>query len=140
MLNGSDLNDEDDNRVNHKFTKAEMDRQERNISNMIKFMMTIQNPAHVSVNTECHLYNIITQEIVPDEISTDLLNVFEKGDLLYADFRQKRYIDKNVPLSDTIHRRNLKTFDKFHTEKKKQKSGNSAKASKKRNCSNSQND
>ena len=100
MLNGSDLNDEDDNRVNHKFTKAEIDRQERNISNMIKFMMTIQNPAYVSVNTESRLYNIITQEIVPDEISTDLLNVFEMGDLLYADFRQKRYIDKNVPLSD----------------------------------------
>ena len=37
MLNGSDLNDEDDNRVNHKITKAEIDRQERNISNMIKF-------------------------------------------------------------------------------------------------------
>ena len=80
---------------------------------------------------QCRLYNIITQEIVPDEISTDLLNVFEIGDLLYADFRQKRYIDKNVPLSDTIHRRNLKTFDKLHAEKKKQKSGNSAKASKK---------
>ena len=51
MLNGSNLNDEDDNRVNHKFTKVEIDRQERNISNMIKFTMTIQNPAHVSVNT-----------------------------------------------------------------------------------------
>ena len=57
-LNGSGL--ENDNiRVNHEFTKSETDRQEFNISNMIKFM----NPAHVDIDTERRLHNILTQEM-----------------------------------------------------------------------------
>ena len=78
----------------HEFTKAETDRQECNITNMIKYVLSIENPTCVSGNTGRRLHNILTQEILPNDISLDLKNVFQIGTALYKDFRIKRFLDK----------------------------------------------
>ena len=58
--------------VSHEFTKAETDRQECNITNTIKYVLSIEIPTCVSSNTERRLHNILTQEILPNDISQDL--------------------------------------------------------------------
>ena len=117
--------------VSHEFTKAETDRQECNITNMIKYVLSLENPTCVSSNTERRLHNILTQEILPNDISQDLKNVFQIGTALYKDFRIKRFLDKTEKLSDTIHRRNLKNFNTTHSQQAKQKKADTAKKSKK---------
>ena len=89
--------------VSNEFTKAETDRQECNITNMIKYVLSIENATCVSNNTERRLHNIFTQEILPNDISQDLKNVFQIGTALYKDFRIKRFLDKTEKLSDSIH-------------------------------------
>ena len=49
--------------VSHEFTKVETDRQEFNIINMIKYMLSIEKPTEVSINTERPLHNILTRQI-----------------------------------------------------------------------------
>ena len=84
--------------VRHEFTKAETDRQECNITNMIKYVLSIENPTCVSSNTEHRLHNILTHKILPNNISQDLKNVFQIGTALYKDFRIKRSLDKTEKL------------------------------------------
>ena len=67
--------------ASHEFTKAETD--------MIKYVLSIESPTCVSNNTERRLHNILTQEILPNDISQDLKNVFQIGTALYKDFRKK---------------------------------------------------
>ena len=62
--------------------------------------------------------NILTQEIMTEEIRKDLLHVQKIGLDLYSTFREERFIKKPKRLSDTIHRNNLKTFRSIRTEKK----------------------
>ena len=52
-----------------------------------------------------------------DEIREALLNVRKIGLELYKSFRKERFIEKKKKISDTIHRRNLKTFASIHTQK-----------------------
>ena len=98
--------------------KSESDRQECNISNMIKFMLTIQNPVHVSLDTEHHLHYILAQENLPIDISMDLINIFEIGESLYTDFCKKRFIQKSEKLSETIHRKKVNHKISSKTSKK----------------------
>ena len=98
---------------------------------MIKYVLSIENPTCVSGNTERRLHNNLTQEILPNDISQDLKNVFQIGTALYKDFRIKRFLDKTEKLSDTIHRRNLKNFNTTHSQQAKQKKADTAKKTKK---------
>ena len=75
--------------VSHEFTKAETDRQECNITNMIKYVLSIESPTCVSNNTERRLHYILTQEILPNDISQDLKNVFQIG-LHYTKIFEKK--------------------------------------------------
>ena len=77
---------------------------------MIKYILSIENPTEVSINTDRHLHNILTQQILPSDISKELTKVFQIGFELYTEFRQKRVVKKTEKLSDTIHRIYLKTF------------------------------
>ena len=113
--------------VSHEFTKAETDRQKCNITNMIKYVLSIENPRYVSNNTERRLHNILTQEILPNDVSQDLKNLFQIGTALCKDFRNKRFLDKTEKLSDTIQRWNLKNFKTTRSQQAKQKKADTAK-------------
>ena len=85
---------------------------------MITYIESHENPIHVSPGTEPKLHNILTQEIMTDDIREDILNASQKGQELYDNFRHERYVEKSKRLSETIHRTNIKTFKSIHAEKK----------------------
>ena len=85
---------------------------------MINFIKTKEDPTCVQDSTEGRLHHIISQEILPNDVSEELLKVFEIGNDIYKEFRQTRFV-KAIKLSETIHRRNLKTFETWNTRKKK---------------------
>jgi uncharacterized membrane-anchored protein YjiN (DUF445 family) len=100
--------------VNHEFISAETNATERKLENMMSYIQSHENSANVSSETDFKLHNILTQEIMTEEIRKGLLNVMETGQELYDEFRKERYADKSKRLSDTIHRTNLKTFQSIH--------------------------
>ena len=78
-----------------------------------------ENPTHVSPVTDLKLHNILTQDVMTEEIRKDLLNVTQAGLDHYDKFRKEGFVDKSKSLlSDTIHRTNLKTFKSIHSQKK----------------------
>ena len=52
---------------------------------------------------------------------------------MYNDFRKKRFIEKSEKLSDTIHRKKLKTFYTSHARQGKQRNENSTAKTLKKN-------
>ena len=96
--------------VNHEFSASEMAADEERIVDMMQYMKSHENPVYVVHGPQQKLHNIITQEIVTDDIQQHLLNIEEKSNELYATFRNERFITKEKKLFDTIHRWNLKTF------------------------------
>ena len=83
---------------------------------MIEYMLEHENPVHVSGTTEPKLHNILTQEIMSEDIRNNMLKVTDIGKELYTSFRRERYIEKSKRLSDTIHRTKLKTCKMLHIE------------------------
>ena len=96
--------------LHRELTKSEIAASESKISDIITYIKSHENPVKVVAETEKKLHNIMTQEIMPDEIREDLLGIKKKGRELYGEFRRERYICKSTRLSHTIHRNNLKTF------------------------------
>ena len=82
----------DESRVHHQFTKAETERQEHCIERMINFIKTKEDPTCVQDSTEGRLHHIISQEILPNDVSEELLKVFEIGNDIYKEFRQKNLL------------------------------------------------
>ena len=68
-------------------------------------MPTIQNLLCVSIDAERRLHNILRQEILNNDTSMDLMNVFEIGEK-----REKQF--------DTIHRNKLQTLYACHGKQK----------------------
>jgi hypothetical protein len=85
---------------------------------MMPYILTHENPAHVSSDTEFKLHNIITQQIMSDEIRFSILSYQKTGQDLYDTFRKERFVQKSKRLADTIHRTNLKTFKSIHAQKR----------------------
>ena len=95
--------------VHHKFTEAETLRQEKIVKDMITFIISHENPLMLCPETRLH--HIFTQEILHEDVRNDLLSVFQTGGDLYVEFRKNRFIERKEKVSDTIHRKNLKTFN-----------------------------
>ena len=114
--------------VHHKFSASEIAREEQIISNVVKFIISHENP--VSFCSESRLHHLITQEILGEDISQDLLNIFLTGEDLFKEFRKKRFLERSEKVSDTIHRNNFKTFDSSHADQKKPTSLKTAKNTK----------
>jgi hypothetical protein len=102
--------------VNHEFRKAETDATESKVGDIISYIVCHENPAHVSDATEHNLHNILTQEIMTEDIRNSLLNIHKVSKELYATFRRERYIDKSKRISDTITRNKFKNFKTIHTD------------------------
>ena len=73
------------------------------------------------------LHNILTQEVMPDDIRSQLLSVMEIGTKAYETLRKERFVEKSVRFSSTIHRTNLKTFLSIHKHEKENKGKSSGK-------------
>ncbi len=108
--------------VNHEFSQSETKSGENNIQAMITFITKSENPFEIPSN-EPRLHNIVTQEVMSDDIRAQLLNVLLIGADSYQKLRQERFVNKSVRLSDTIHRTNLKTFQSAHPLSKSKTTG-----------------
>ena len=76
------------------------------------------------------LHNILTQEVKPDDIRSQLLSVMEIGTKAYETLRKERFVEKSlksVRFSSTIHQTNLKTFLGIHKDEKENKGKSSGK-------------
>ena len=99
--------------VNRAFTTASTESEKRNILSIIHVIERKENPFVVPPK-EKRLHNIQTNEVMTEDISSQLLNVEGIGLTAYEKFRNERFCTKTVRLSDTIHRTNLKTFASVH--------------------------
>ena len=63
------------------------------------------------------LHNIISQEVMPQEMRDDLLKFYATCTTLYEAFPSARFVTKQRLIFDTIHRKNLKTFKSKMAEK-----------------------
>ena len=63
------------------------------------------------------LHNIISQEVMPQEMRDDLLNFYATCITLYETFPSERFVTKQRSIFDTIHKKNLKTFKSKMAEK-----------------------
>lgn len=110
----SGFNIEDEVELNHNVSDSETESGERNVQLLIDFILKHEDPFQTKFRmTELH--NIITKEVVSDDVSVEILNMGKIGSDIYLKLRQERYIDKSRKVSDTIHRANIKGF---HTMKK----------------------
>ena len=73
------------------------------------------------------LHNILTQEVMSDDIRSQLLSVMEIGTKAYETLRKERFVEKSVRFSSTIHRTNLKAFLSIHKHEKENKGKSSGK-------------
>ena len=105
--------------VNHEFRQSETDSTEDKLSQMISFIQSCENPFHASDPMEFKLHNILTKEIMSEDIRKDLLNIQETGSGLYKSFRKERFLEKTKHITDTIHRTNLRTFLSIKKEEKR---------------------
>ena len=101
------------NNVNRSFSEACTQSDEVDIHAIIDIIQKNENP--FCIKTACNrLHNIVTNKIVPEDISDQLLNVEDIGERVYTEFRENRFLFKTKRISETIHRNNLKTFASVH--------------------------
>ena len=98
--------------------EAQTVKEEKHITAMVAFIQSQDNPFKVD-NQTSKLHNIFTKEVMSEEIISDTLKFRENGLQMYSKFWKEQFLDKTSKLSDTISRRNLKTFNSIHIEKKK---------------------
>ena len=63
------------------------------------------------------LHNIISQEVMPQEMRDYLLKFYATCTTLYETFPSERFVTKQRSIFDTIHKKNLKTFKSKMAEK-----------------------
>ena len=100
-----------------EFTSSKAYSTECKIRDIITVIKSQENPFS-SPCAQPVLHNIMNQQIMTEDIRSDLLNVREKANAIYADFRHERFIIKSHNIAATIHRHKLKTFNSIHANKK----------------------
>ena len=94
--------------VNRSYSAASTQSDEKDIQAIIDVIHRNENPFSA---TFCkNLHNIMTNEIVPEIISKEVLKAEIIGIAAYSRFREKRFIKKTERISGVIHRNNIKTF------------------------------
>jgi len=112
--------------VGHEFNISATLNSEALVRDVIEYIKQNENPVAMQADVELEqplLHNILTQEIVSNEIRVDLLNFKTKSSNLCDKFRCERLVTKEKSLFDPIHRNNLKTFKSMKPEKGKQQVG-----------------
>ena len=94
-------------------SKAEIATGEQRVQAIIATIERNENPFQL-VPDQVKLHNILTQEVMSDDIRSQLLLVMEIRTKAYETLRKERFVEKSVRLSSTIHRTNLKTFLSIH--------------------------
>ena len=97
--------------------KSETTNSERNVQAIMDVIERNENPFQIAP-MELKLHNILTQEVMTDDIRTQLLQVKDIGSAAYNMFRKQRLVEKTLRLSSTIHGTNLQTFMSIHKTKK----------------------
>ena len=100
--------------------KSDLKTGEKNVQAIINTIKKNENPFKI-VSGEAKLHNILTQEVMSDEVRNQLLSVVEIGEKKYDLLRKLRFVDKSVRFSSTIQRTNLKTFLSIHSDAKDKK-------------------
>ncbi|KAJ8039008.1 hypothetical protein HOLleu_16589 [Holothuria leucospilota] len=90
-------------------SKTEIATGEQKVQAIIATIERNENPFQL-VPDQVKLHNILTQEVMSDDIRSQLLSVMEIGTKAYETLRKERFVEKSVRFSSTIHRTNLKTF------------------------------
>ena len=103
--------------VNQSFAASKTLSEERNIEAIIRLIERNENPFLLPAE-EGRLRNIMTNEVATDDIRKQLLNAESIGKTAYEIFRKERFSTKEVRISATIHRTNLKTFASLHQPSK----------------------
>ena len=80
--------------ASHEFNTSETISNEKKVTDMIAFIDSQENLFCLSSITKPKLHNILTQEIMTEEIRKDLLHVQKIGSDLYSTFREERFIKK----------------------------------------------
>ena len=83
----------------------------------MKFVDEKGNP--FSLTCESALHNLLTKQIMTEEIRTVILQCLETGQRIYLELRRERSLEKKTRLSDTIHRANAKTMKSINEDPKK---------------------
>lgn len=107
--------------MNHEFNLPATRSSEALVDEIIRYVKEHDNPVRSSAQKSKDdvqtLHNIISQELMPQEIRNDLLQFDATCKTLYETFRTERFVTRQRLISDTIHRRNLKTLKKLHSSK-----------------------
>ena len=111
---------------NMYISKAEIATGEKKVQAIIATIERNENPFQF-VPWQVKLHNILTQEVMPDDIRSQLLSGMETGTKAYEALRKERFVEKSVRVSSTIHRTNLKTFLSIHKHEKENKGKSSGK-------------
>ena len=110
----------------HVISKAEIATGEGKVQAIISTIERNENPFQLDPY-QVKLHNILTQEVVSDDIRSQLLSVKEIGTKAYETLKKERFVEKSVRLSSTIHRTNLKTFLSMHKSEEESKGKSSGK-------------
>lgn len=110
-------------------SKAETAAGEQKVQAIIATIERNENPFKL-VPDQVKLHNILTQEVMTDDIRSELLSVMEIGTEAYETLRKERFVEKSVRFLSTIHRTNLKTFLSIHKPEKENKGKSSGKKKK----------
>lgn len=102
-------------RVHHESSQSNTVFTEESVSSIVNYLNTHTNPFQSGNQS---LRNLETGIMVDDKAADLMFKVFEIGCNLYNIFRKERIIDKKIPLSETIHRVNIPSFDTVIDEKK----------------------
>lgn len=103
--------------VNRAFNTPTTENDERNIQSILIVIERTENPFSVPT-PEPKLHNILTREIMTEDIRKQMLNVQTIGEAAYNKFRKERFLEKTVRFGEPIHRINLKTFQSLCNKSK----------------------
>ena len=101
----------------NRSSKVETTTGERKVQAIITTIERNENPFQL-VPDQVKLHNILTQEVMSDDIRSQLLSVKEIGKNTYETLRRERFLEKSVRFSSTIHQTNLKSFLTIHKPEK----------------------
>ena len=101
-------NDNEELQIHHEYSIAATEICENSINKILNFFENKNINPFMSGSQE--LRNLVTEELVHPKITADILNIFSNGIDLYERFRNERFIIKTKPLSASIPRNNLPSF------------------------------
>ncbi len=102
----------------HESLQATTDRKETHIQAMMTHIEEIGSPLS-SQDASKTLANLVTKEVMPEDIKNDMLNAFAGRSKKYLVFRKERFIEKATHIGNTIHCTHLRTMNAIRTKPQK---------------------